>query len=274
MSLSLLLFYALLGATIVIGSSEQRYPWEAPNALGSELFVNGHTKGNTKELLANVNTIALYFSAHWCPPCQGFTPLLRKLYDQSWKNQGIEIIFISSDRTKTQFQEYYKTMPWLASPYQENSHLSNYFQVQGIPKLVLLNAQSGNLIERNGQGFAYDAMNGKSLKFRIEGLKNKKHWNGKECAINYEYNTANKKTLASVKMILKENKLKPEIDEKDAQLKPNMRVIVQNTSIATLNGEIGTILEKKNEEDKEVETKYIVEFLFYISLKNFNLIVD
>jgi thiol-disulfide isomerase/thioredoxin len=90
MNLSLVIACALLGTTIVLGSTEEplRYAWGAPHALGPELLIDGvkKNKGNTNELLANVNTIALYFSAHWCPPCQQFTPILKKLYEQSWKS--------------------------------------------------------------------------------------------------------------------------------------------------------------------------------------------
>ena len=45
--------------------------------------------------------VGLYFSAHWCPPCRGFTPRLAKEYERM-KGEGkkIEIVFISSDKSK------------------------------------------------------------------------------------------------------------------------------------------------------------------------------
>ena len=60
------------------------------------------TKGGekpTEEVLAGKKVIALYFSAHWCPPCRGFTPMLGEFYDDVKANGGeMEIVFISSDK--------------------------------------------------------------------------------------------------------------------------------------------------------------------------------
>jgi len=36
--------------------------------------------------LKNLKAILIYFSAHWCPPCRGFTPVLAKNYKE-WNKE-------------------------------------------------------------------------------------------------------------------------------------------------------------------------------------------
>jgi len=63
--------------------------------------------------------VGLYFSAHWCPPCRGFTPDLADFYNQTKQKVGdkLEIVFISSDRTEGDWKGYFSEMPWLALPF-------------------------------------------------------------------------------------------------------------------------------------------------------------
>ena len=49
----------------------------------------------SKDVLAG-KTIGIYFSAHWCPPCRGFTPKLVEFRDANKKD--FEVVFVSSDR--------------------------------------------------------------------------------------------------------------------------------------------------------------------------------
>lgn len=88
-------------------------------------------------------TVGVYFSAHWCPPCRGFTPRLVEVYNELRKDgKPFEIVFVSSDRDEESFRSYYETMPWLALPFsdrQKKADLSAYFEVEGIPTLVILN---------------------------------------------------------------------------------------------------------------------------------------
>mmetsp|Transcript_2720 Transcript_2720/g.2875 ORF Transcript_2720/g.2875 Transcript_2720/m.2875 type:complete len:290 (+) Transcript_2720:87-956(+) len=100
--------------------------------------------------------VALYFSAHWCPPCRGFTPQLIKFYEHYKALKGshnLEIVFISSDKSESIFEEYYRTMPWSALPYSMRSQknlISSRYEVRGIPTLVILD-KNGEMITIEGR---------------------------------------------------------------------------------------------------------------------------
>ncbi|CAF4154836.1 unnamed protein product, partial [Rotaria sordida] len=54
-----------------------------------------------------------------------------------------------SDNDEDSFNEYYEDMPWLALDYQERtkkSELGGKYNVHGIPKLILLDGDSGDVI--------------------------------------------------------------------------------------------------------------------------------
>jgi len=91
--------------------------------------------------------LGLYFSAHWCPPCRHFTPELSRWFTGGG-SEGIDIVFISSDNDQTSFDEYFASMPWHALPYSEadNTALRDKYKVQGIPTLVVLSSETGELI--------------------------------------------------------------------------------------------------------------------------------
>merc|ERR1712054_369716 len=90
----------------------------------------------TSEALAGKGAVALYFSAHWCPPCRGFTPKLAEWYSANLKSKGLEVVFISSDRDEGSFKEYFGEQPWLALPFSargKKAALSKKYKVSGIP---------------------------------------------------------------------------------------------------------------------------------------------
>lgn len=108
----------------------------------------------TSNALHNCKLVALYFSAHWCGPCRHFTPMLCEFYahlkEEVLPTHGLEIVFVSSDRDSASFAQYYRTMPWLAVPYNDGRFLqqtiSMQFGVRGIPCLVVLDAMSGQIV--------------------------------------------------------------------------------------------------------------------------------
>ncbi|XP_031499412.1 probable nucleoredoxin 1 [Nymphaea colorata] len=117
-------------------------------------FVIG--KGELKVPVSDLvgKTVLLYFSAHWCPPCRGFTPKLIETYHEiKAKDSAFEIIFVSSDHDQAAFEEYFATMPFLALPYGDmrKKSLSKTFKVTGIPTLVAIGP--------NGRTLTKDARN-------------------------------------------------------------------------------------------------------------------
>mmetsp|Transcript_119914 Transcript_119914/g.274751 ORF Transcript_119914/g.274751 Transcript_119914/m.274751 type:complete len:281 (-) Transcript_119914:171-1013(-) len=109
--------------------------------------------GNVDTSSLDGKTIGLYFSAHWCPPCRGFTPKLAEWYAKDLQSKGLEVVFLSSDKDEESFKGYFNEMPWLALPFADRARkeqLSQKFQVRGIPTLVLLKS-SGELITLDGR---------------------------------------------------------------------------------------------------------------------------
>mmetsp|Transcript_75876 Transcript_75876/g.122518 ORF Transcript_75876/g.122518 Transcript_75876/m.122518 type:complete len:135 (-) Transcript_75876:98-502(-) len=100
---------------------------------------------DTTEVLAGKTHVLIYFSAHWCPPCRGYTPALSEAYAKSEKaGKETAIIFVSSDRDQAAFDEYYGTMSFYAMPFAQRDlqeKLSEKCYVKGIPTLVLLDGE-------------------------------------------------------------------------------------------------------------------------------------
>ena len=97
--------------------------------------------------------IGLYFSALWCPPCVGFSPLILDFYKKANKDEKkIEIIFCSLDEDEEDFKQYLQKLPFPAIDYNDSllEDLSSAFEVETIPVLIIFD-NNGHLIEVNGR---------------------------------------------------------------------------------------------------------------------------
>eukprot|EP01006_Ploeotia_vitrea_P054856 TRINITY_DN67928_c5_g10_i1.p2 TRINITY_DN67928_c5_g10~~TRINITY_DN67928_c5_g10_i1.p2 ORF type:complete len:426 (+),score=255.71 TRINITY_DN67928_c5_g10_i1:168-1445(+) len=119
------------------------FPWRPPtvkDALGTEFVDSKGNKYDADHLKGKV--VGLYFSAHWCPPCKQFTPILVDRYNKLKKaGKNFEVVFVSSDQDEAQFQSYLGEMPWIAVPFSDKERkgqLSTLFEVEGIPTFVVL----------------------------------------------------------------------------------------------------------------------------------------
>jgi len=121
--------------------------------LGPKLLTKDGSKP-TADVLAGKKAVGLYFSAHWCGPCRGFTPVLAERYTASYRALGMEIVFISSDRDEGSFDSYYKEQPWVTLPFAARdikAKLSKKYKVQGIPSFVILDGETAETITRDGR---------------------------------------------------------------------------------------------------------------------------
>lgn len=123
--------------------------------LGDKLRKPDGSTVAISEALGNKSVIALYFSAHWCPPCKGFTPIVSKKYlALKEANEDFEMLFVSSDKDVDAFNGYHKEMTFLALPFEERAakaKLSKKFKVQGIPTLVFYDLKEDKVITTDGR---------------------------------------------------------------------------------------------------------------------------
>merc|ERR1711920_713696 len=113
----------------------------------------GEGEKPTSDVLSGAKAVGIYFSAHWCPPCRGFTPKLAEMFKGAFEAKGMKIVFVSSDRDESSFSEYYGEMPWAALPYSKRDlkdALSKKFKVQGIPSLAIMGGE-GKTITTDGR---------------------------------------------------------------------------------------------------------------------------
>ncbi|KRX19420.1 Nucleoredoxin-like protein 2, partial [Trichinella nelsoni] len=114
---------------------------------------NGQSsKVNASEHLKN-KVVALYFSAHWCPPCRSFTPVLKDFYEEVG-DKDFEVIFVSFDRSEADLATYLNEAhgDWCYLPFGDPliRELSELYNVQGIPALIVIKP-SGEVVTNNGR---------------------------------------------------------------------------------------------------------------------------
>eukprot|EP00980_Cylindrotheca_fusiformis_P013949 scaffold3621_cov114-Cylindrotheca_fusiformis.AAC.14 len=107
--------------------------------------------------------VLLYASAHWCPPCRQFTPMLANWYKMNRKYA--EVVFLSCDHDEDGFKSYFATHPWMAVDFEDDARESIIasIRVSGIPRLVVLSGKSGKIIVDNAVGQPLDINTWRSL---------------------------------------------------------------------------------------------------------------
>ena len=120
---------------------------------------NGSLVHDDDPALEGKKLIAIYFSAHWCPPCRKFTPQLVDFYNRvAPAHPEFDVLFVSADRSASAMQDYMRetNMPWPALDYEKiraQTQITHYAG-SGIPCLVLVDA-AGKVLSDSYSGSKY-----------------------------------------------------------------------------------------------------------------------
>lgn len=133
------------------------YPLDAEEASATNLLPAVLHDAEGKEIDAaslKGKHVGLYFSAHWCPPCRAFTPILVKFRDEN-TGKDFEIVFVSLDKSQGDKKKYIEQMDmkWPSIPGASSKtadSLAQQFEISGIPALIIL-APDGSVVTPQGR---------------------------------------------------------------------------------------------------------------------------
>lgn len=122
---------------------------------GQSLVKKSKEQVSVDEALADKEVVGFYFSAHWCPPCRRFTPILADFYEELMEaSSPFEIIFVSSDRSEDALFDYMNEAhgDWLAVPFDSSvgNQIKEKFGISGIPTFIVVK-KDGTVITANGR---------------------------------------------------------------------------------------------------------------------------
>lgn len=114
-----------------------------------------------------VKYVLLYFSASWCPPCRQFTPVLSDFYNKYKDDKNFEVVFCSWDQSDADFAKYLKSHPdWLAIDRTHVDALAAIYDIRTIPAVIIVDAQTGELITYKGRFGVSSDPTGKNFPWR------------------------------------------------------------------------------------------------------------
>lgn len=110
------------------------------------------------DVLRDVDYVLMYFSAHWCPPCRNFTPVLKTFYEAHHAKKNFEIVFLSMDESEDQMMSYFRQShgDYYCLPYSDAKSMARVwgdsYNFRTIPTLLVFeNADPRKVITRFGR---------------------------------------------------------------------------------------------------------------------------
>jgi thiol-disulfide isomerase/thioredoxin len=142
----------------------RKYPTVAPSGSGKETAIEKmlgpHLYRNAKlqkmsvtSAMADQELVCLYFGAAWRPGCKAFHQNLIDFYKLTSKDENLEIIYVSVDKTIFEFKEIFARFPFLAMPTGTTTlknALTKQLGITELPVFVVFEVATGNVVTVNG----------------------------------------------------------------------------------------------------------------------------
>lgn len=120
--------------------------------LKTDLIAPGYFPSNLPQKLSDISCkyIAVVFGASWCNACKEELASISQLYP-TWKQQGLEVIFISLDEEKINFQNFVANFPFVSvCDYKKwESSVVKSYHVFATPTIFLLDGKREILLRPN-----------------------------------------------------------------------------------------------------------------------------
>ncbi len=125
----------------------------APNIMfNGDVFAPGYENGNIPKSLSAIKSkyTVVVFGASWCPQCPQELSKISGLY-KKWKEQGVEVVFVSLDEDKNIFESFAEVFQFISiCDYQKwESPIAKDYYVFATPTIYLLNSKREILLRPN-----------------------------------------------------------------------------------------------------------------------------
>lgn len=117
-----------------------------------ENFAPNYTPNSIPKKLSDIKSsyTVVVFGASWCPKCTEEMPEIAKKYI-TWKNAGVEVVFISLDEDADAYRKFVRNFPFVSTcDYKKwNSDIVKNYYVFGTPTMYLLNNKREIILRPN-----------------------------------------------------------------------------------------------------------------------------
>ena len=125
----------------------------APDILfKGDNFAPGYSPANFPKRLSDLKSkyTIVVFGASWCPSCTQEVPEIAKLYPK-WKQNNVEVVFVSLDEDKEAYRNFVKDLPFLSTcDFKKwESPIAKDYYVFGTPTMFLLDDKRKILLRPN-----------------------------------------------------------------------------------------------------------------------------